>query len=77
MWVDSVDITWCWCWAGGLMTHERECRVGSWPGTVGHGRRGEEGDDLRNLVPVATVQFRADKLIITLSACIMHHVLLS
>ena len=60
--------------AGGLMSVVSSGQL-AWDS--GHGRIGEEGDDLRNLVPVATVQFRADKLIVTLSACIMHHVLLS
>ena len=62
----------------GWGTHE--CGV-EWAAGLGQpgmgGEEKKERDDIRNLVPVATVQFRADKLIITLSACIMHHVLLS
>ena len=53
----------------GWWTHESgvEWAAGLGQPAAGHGMRGEEGDDIRNLVPVATVQFKADKLIITLS----------
>ena len=50
------------------------------PGMGGEEKKESEtifGFKILCLVPVATVQFRANKLIVTLSACIMHHVLLS